>query len=329
MMTSQFRRAAPILLVRASHPSGAPLLPTEPPTLSRPACVIPVGRLCSQQPTTSLINAAGASSEDKDFRRRSVPVAGRGKCMEWIGWVRSVPPLARTPTAHAVPHLRPCLLWRDDQRRRNGHEQRCVWLAASRTHVINVRPQASAHIQAWLLARAQDIETPSKWATNSVPGPLRFTAGRVPIDDDAVPLPHINAYLHGLAQHALTHAITPHLGSGAAQRVEDGLILAAPFASPHPRASTLPAVLRAYYIVHRPFGQDVLLRSYALGGLYCLQTTRVARGDGVPDDFASGCDKIANLAGWMWTTGPVTCEHPFESLAHHTSTRPPGWYHDP
>ncbi|GJE95398.1 salicylate 1-monooxygenase-like protein [Phanerochaete sordida] len=54
------------------------------------------------------------------------------------------------------------------------------------------------------------IKSPSRWATNSVPDLPTFTAGRVAIIGDAA------------------HAMTPHLGSGAAQGVEDGLIGGAP-----------------------------------------------------------------------------------------------------
>ncbi|GJE93249.1 FAD-dependent monooxygenase [Phanerochaete sordida] len=128
------------------------------------------------------------------------------------------------------------------------------------------------------------IEKPTKWVANSVMGLPTFVDGRVALVGDAA------------------HAMTPHLASGAGQGVEDGLVLAALLASPHARPDTLPAVLRAYDAVRRPFSQDILKRSYDAGTMLCLMSERTAGGKTGAADLAGLNADLNDITRWAWTT---------------------------
>ena len=82
----------------------------------------------------------------------------------------------------------------------------------------------------------------------------------------------------------------------------DGLVLAVLLASPHARIDTLPAVLRAYDTVRRPFSQDILQRSYDAGTMLCLQSERVAAGDTSAANLRRLGDDLNDITRWAWTT---------------------------
>ncbi|EKM51446.1 uncharacterized protein PHACADRAFT_263582 [Phanerochaete carnosa HHB-10118-sp] len=136
------------------------------------------------------------------------------------------------------------------------------------------------------------IKAPSKWVINSVIGLPTYFSGRVALIGDAA------------------HAMTPHQASGAAQGVEDGLLLAALLADPLASPATLPHILRAYDHVRRPFSQEILRRSYECGAAYYFQ--RGAFADVPVPDSASGkiapeslkalSDHINELLEWTWKT---------------------------
>ncbi|GJE95301.1 FAD/NAD(P)-binding domain-containing protein [Phanerochaete sordida] len=139
------------------------------------------------------------------------------------------------------------------------------------------------------------ITAPSKWAINSVVDLPTYAHGRTALIGDAA------------------HAMTPHQASGAAQGVEDGLVLAALLASPHASRTTLPRLLHAYDAVRRPFAQDVLRRSYDTGAAYCFQRGALA-GLSTADSAAGVAgavlqelnDLVGVLLEWTWTTSAAS-----------------------
>ncbi|EKM48779.1 uncharacterized protein PHACADRAFT_202410 [Phanerochaete carnosa HHB-10118-sp] len=134
------------------------------------------------------------------------------------------------------------------------------------------------------------IKEPSKWVINSVVDLPTYTSGNVALIGDAA------------------HAMTPHQASGAAQGVEDGLLLAALLADPLASAATLAHVLRAYDRVRRPFSQDVLRRSYECGAAYCFQrgafagNDDAADGKGTLESLEALSGYINGLLEWTWKT---------------------------
>ena len=104
--------------------------------------------------------------------------------------------------------------------------------------------------------------------------------------------------------------MTPHQASGAAQGVEDGLILATLLADPLASTATLPHVLNAYDHIRRPFSQDVLHRSYETGVTYCFQRGAVAdvsaadsAGEKVSmEDLKALNDHVCELLEWTETS---------------------------
>ncbi|PIL34306.1 hypothetical protein GSI_03081 [Ganoderma sinense ZZ0214-1] len=68
------------------------------------------------------------------------------------------------------------------------------------------------------------------------------------------------------------HAMTPHLGAGACQALEDGFILAAIIAQPTVTLQNLHVALGIYDSVRRPFAEMVLRRSRRNGFLFHFNT---------------------------------------------------------
>ena len=104
--------------------------------------------------------------------------------------------------------------------------------------------------------------------------------------------------------------MTPHQASGAAQGVEDGLVLAALLADSLASTATLPYVLYAYDHVRRPFSQDILRRSFETGATYCFQRgaladVSVADSAGAKvamEDLKVLSDRASELLEWTWKT---------------------------
>ncbi|THH08567.1 hypothetical protein EW145_g2622 [Phellinidium pouzarii] len=142
----------------------------------------------------------------------------------------------------------------------------------------------------------QCIEKPSRWAINALKGLPISTHDRVALLGDAA------------------HAMTPHLGSGAGQAIEDAYILSALLAHPLTTLSTLPVALKVYEDVRLPHANDVQRRSAENGHLYEFNDSRFAGLDAtLGDDDAQlnevDAGKLRDLGHaatenwkWAWTT---------------------------
>ncbi|KZP27531.1 FAD/NAD(P)-binding domain-containing protein [Athelia psychrophila] len=128
-----------------------------------------------------------------------------------------------------------------------------------------------------VMALLECIDIPTKWAIHMITPLSTFVSGRVAILGDSA------------------HAMTPHVGSGAGQAIEDAYILATLLASPACTPASLPRVLQIYDTVRRPQANDVWRRSRANGMTY---------------EFASaGGETLAKMAAeaeenydWAWKT---------------------------
>ncbi|KAF9230357.1 hypothetical protein BU15DRAFT_83737 [Melanogaster broomeanus] len=93
----------------------------------------------------------------------------------------------------------------------------------------------------------QHCENPSRWALHVVKELPFCVRGRVALLGDA------------------SHAMTPHLGSGAGQAIEDAFVLGRLLAHPLTTLANMPDVLRVYQDVRLPFGTSVASNAFALG----------------------------------------------------------------
>ncbi|KAI1788599.1 FAD/NAD-P-binding domain-containing protein [Ganoderma leucocontextum] len=98
------------------------------------------------------------------------------------------------------------------------------------------------------------LDKPLCWAVHTVRELPTYVRGRAALIGDAA------------------HAMTPHLGAGASQAVEDGFILAAIIAQPTVTIRNLAAAFHIYDSLRRPFAEHVLHRSRRNGLLYQFNT---------------------------------------------------------
>ncbi|KZP09163.1 FAD/NAD(P)-binding domain-containing protein [Athelia psychrophila] len=94
------------------------------------------------------------------------------------------------------------------------------------------------------------IDKPSRWAINVAQKMSTFVSGRVAILGDSA------------------HAMTPHLGSGAGQAIEDAYVLGTLLANQKCTRSSLPSVLQIYDQVRRPKANEVWHLSRTSGSIY-------------------------------------------------------------
>lgn len=94
------------------------------------------------------------------------------------------------------------------------------------------------------------LENPSKWALHVVNELPLFTCDRVVLIGDA------------------SHAMTPYLGAGAGQAIEDAFVLGRLLAHPITTLDNVPAALKAYQDVRLPFTQFVARESKHTGNMY-------------------------------------------------------------
>ncbi|KZP07956.1 FAD/NAD(P)-binding domain-containing protein [Athelia psychrophila] len=94
------------------------------------------------------------------------------------------------------------------------------------------------------------VDKPSRWAINVARQMSTYASGRVAILGDSA------------------HAMTPNLGSGAGQAIEDAYVLAALLANPKCTPSSLPRVLQIYDEVRRPKASNVWHLSRTNGLIY-------------------------------------------------------------
>lgn len=64
--------------------------------------------------------------------------------------------------------------------------------------------------------------------------------------------------------------MSPHLGSGAGQAIEDGMLLATLLAQPQTSIAQIPTVLKVFDEVRRPFAQEIARKSFHTGTLTFL-----------------------------------------------------------
>ncbi|KAL5514209.1 hypothetical protein ACEPAG_2297 [Sanghuangporus baumii] len=108
-----------------------------------------------------------------------------------------------------------------------------------------------------ILQLLESADSVTKWAVSQIRDLPTYVDGLVAILGDAA------------------HAMTPHLGAGGGQAVEDAYILGKLLASPIATTSNLPSVLRIYDAVRRTYANHIVERAYTLG--------RLAEFIGVPD----------------------------------------------
>ncbi|KIK41877.1 hypothetical protein CY34DRAFT_12766 [Suillus luteus UH-Slu-Lm8-n1] len=94
------------------------------------------------------------------------------------------------------------------------------------------------------------LENPSKWALHVVNELPLFTCDRVALIGDA------------------SHAMTPYLGAGAGQAIEDAFVLGRLLAHPLTTLDNVPTALKAYQDVRLPFTQSVARESKRTGNMY-------------------------------------------------------------
>lgn len=105
------------------------------------------------------------------------------------------------------------------------------------------------------------LQTPNKasrYAIHVVHALGSFVADRVCIIGDAA------------------HAMTPHLGLGGNQGIEDAYVLARLLAHPHTTASNLGELLHIYDSVRRPSSQEMARRSLAVGRAYAFLKPQIS-----------------------------------------------------
>ncbi|KZP19639.1 FAD/NAD(P)-binding domain-containing protein [Athelia psychrophila] len=101
-----------------------------------------------------------------------------------------------------------------------------------------------------VMALLECVDKPSRWAINVVRPRSKYASGHVAILGDSA------------------HAMTPHLGSGAGQAIEDAYILTALLASPKCTPASLSRVLQIYDEVRRPKATNVWHMSRKNGSMY-------------------------------------------------------------
>nr|VWO96890.1 Mannitol 1-phosphate dehydrogenase [Ganoderma boninense] len=108
--------------------------------------------------------------------------------------------------------------------------------------------------QPWALETIMAVEKPLRWAMHTVPELPTYVTDRVALVGDAA------------------HAMLPYQGAGAGQAFEDGFVLSLVLSSSSVTLSNLPAALKIYDDLRRPFSQRVQ-RGSARNGNYHLRRT--------------------------------------------------------
>lgn len=133
---------------------------------------------------------------------------------------------------------------------------------------------------------------PIRWVLNSVSDLPTYVSGRVAIIGDAA------------------HAMTPHLGSGAGQGIEDGMLLATILAQPQASTEQIPTILQIFDEIRRPFAQDIVRKSFRTGQLQTLSSEKLegytaedsAAGRIPAEVYRAVEEAIANEGRWTYMT---------------------------
>nr|AGK29859.1 FAD-binding protein [Volvariella volvacea] len=135
------------------------------------------------------------------------------------------------------------------------------------------------------------IKSPKRWAIQALHPMSRYGVGRVLLIGDAA------------------HAMTPHLGSGAGQAIEDGYVLANVIASYISDLNySTREITEAYNRIRRPFGNKILTGSRTQG-FWCEFNAPGLEGFKEGDDGAEYVEELKGLMRrvhkaweWAWDT---------------------------
>ncbi|KAF9238917.1 hypothetical protein BU15DRAFT_62188 [Melanogaster broomeanus] len=146
----------------------------------------------------------------------------------------------------------------------------------------------------------QRCENPSRWALHVVKELPFCVRGRVALLGDA------------------SHAMTPHLGSGAGQAIEDAFVLGRLLAHRLTTLASVPDVLHIYQDVRLPFGSSVASNSFATGLMFMFMAPGYYDGTRKKEDLddrgvsafeKDGMDKLRQAIvkqwDWMEIGGPL------------------------
>ncbi|TFK53608.1 FAD/NAD-P-binding domain-containing protein [Heliocybe sulcata] len=126
----------------------------------------------------------------------------------------------------------------------------------------------------------QHIEKPTRWGIHHL-RPLPFyVTGAVALLGDAA------------------HAMTPHLGAGAGQAIEDAFLLYALLTHPHVHRSSIDVALRAYEHARLQTATKVLKGSWDAALLYEFNNPEYG------DDYSRLAEVIRRQWDWMWESTP-------------------------
>ncbi|EJT99712.1 FAD/NADP-binding domain-containing protein [Dacryopinax primogenitus] len=120
------------------------------------------------------------------------------------------------------------------------------------------------------------VERPSRWAMYDIPDLPYFVQGNVALLGDAA------------------RAMTPHIGNGASQGIEDVHVLAHLLAHPKVTRKTVSAALKAYELVRKQRAQRVKELSWCSGRMWDLSAP------GVGDDAGEVERVIRETMDWVW-----------------------------
>ena len=104
--------------------------------------------------------------------------------------------------------------------------------------------------------------------------------------------------------------MSPHLGSGAAQGIEDGMLLATLLSRPQANVGLIPTILGIFDEIRRPFSQEVAHKSENVGTMQLLDSEELkaysveasAAGQIPSEVLQRVAQSITNDGIWTWTT---------------------------
>ncbi|KAK0502412.1 FAD/NAD(P)-binding domain-containing protein [Armillaria luteobubalina] len=135
----------------------------------------------------------------------------------------------------------------------------------------------------------QCIDNPTVWAIHAL-NPLNlYASDRVVLLGDAA------------------HAMTPHLGAGAGQAVEDAYVLGYLLSKSAATLESIPKVLAAYNKIRRPYGNYILTTAKSEGLLYEFNAPGFEYirdgGDRLnPREMEDMMEKVKEGWAWAWST---------------------------
>ncbi|KAL4246575.1 FAD/NAD(P)-binding domain superfamily protein [Abortiporus biennis] len=125
------------------------------------------------------------------------------------------------------------------------------------------------------------IDSPIQFALNDLQPLPFYSMGRVVLLGDAA------------------HAMTPHLGAGAGQAIEDCYVLSALLGESCITPESVPDVLKIYEAVRRPFNCHARNTSREIGRLYEFEQI-----DTESAKYASRVEEFKKLSAWIWGSNP-------------------------